>query len=74
MPVVPLNQRVQKHRAALRKAGMRPVQLWVTDTRKRGYLDEARRQSLVVAEADGADRTFAIFMDSTLGDVEGWTG
>lgn len=74
MPVVPLNQRVQKHRAALRKAGMRPVQLWVTDTRKRGYLDEARRQSLVVAKADGADRTLAIFIDSTLGDVEGWTG
>ena len=29
-------ERVQKHRAGLRKAGMRPVQIWVPDTRREG--------------------------------------
>ncbi|MBU4085638.1 MAG: antitoxin MazE family protein, partial [Proteobacteria bacterium] len=29
----PIAERVQKRRAALRKAGLRPIQLWVPDTR-----------------------------------------
>ncbi|MCA9324999.1 DUF3018 family protein, partial [Candidatus Saccharibacteria bacterium] len=27
-----VNSRVQKHRDALRKTGLRPVQIWVPDT------------------------------------------
>lgn len=38
--------RVRKHRLALRAAGLRPVQIWVPDTRKRGFAAECRRQSL----------------------------
>ena len=30
----PLNQRVRRRREALRAAGMRPVQIWVPDTRR----------------------------------------
>ena len=41
-------KRVQKHRAALRKAGLRPIQIWVPDTRKRGFAAECRRQSEAV--------------------------
>ncbi|HHP3382593.1 TPA: antitoxin MazE family protein [Salmonella enterica subsp. enterica serovar Muenchen] len=40
-----INLRVQKHRNALREAGLRPVQIWVPDTRKPGFIDECRRQS-----------------------------
>ena len=39
-------ERVRKHRAALRAAGLRPVQIWVPDTRRRGFAAECRRQSL----------------------------
>ncbi|MEO6148012.1 MAG: antitoxin MazE family protein [Sulfuriferula sp.] len=38
--------RVQKHRAALRASGLRPVQIWVPDTRRAGFAEECRRQSL----------------------------
>ena len=40
--------RVQKHRAGLRAAGLRPVQIWVPDTRSSGFADECRRQSLAL--------------------------
>lgn len=42
------SERVNKHRAALRAAGMRPVQIWVPDTRRAGFAEECRRQSLVL--------------------------
>ena len=38
-------ERVAKHRRALRAAGLRPVQIWVPDTRRRGFAAECRRQS-----------------------------
>jgi len=41
-------ERVQKHRAALRAAGLRPVQIWVPDTRRPGFAEECRRQSLAL--------------------------
>jgi hypothetical protein len=40
--------RVQKHRAGLRAAGLRPVQIWVPDTRREGFAQECRRQSLLL--------------------------
>lgn len=38
-------ERVQKHRAAMRAAGLRLVQIWVPDTRREGFAEECRRQS-----------------------------
>jgi hypothetical protein len=38
-------KRVQKHRAGLRAAGLRPIQIWIPDTRRRGFAAECRRQS-----------------------------
>jgi hypothetical protein len=37
--------RVKKHRDALRTAGLRPIQIWIADTRRRGFAQECRRQS-----------------------------
>jgi len=42
--------RVQKHRDALRAAGLRPVQIWVPDVRVPGFADECRRQSLLLRD------------------------
>src|SRR5574343_1903802 len=55
MRVPNVNARVQKHRNALRMAGLRPVQIWVPDTRRPDFAAECRRQSLLVAQADMAD-------------------
>lgn len=43
--------RVQKHRAALRAAGLRPIQIWVPDVRSRAFASKAHRQSLAVAKS-----------------------
>ncbi len=68
-----VNSRVQKHRDALRQAGLRPVQIWVPDTRRPDFAEECRRQSRLAAQADMADADMQEFMDSALADVDGWT-
>ena len=68
-----VNSRVQKHRDALRMAGLRPVQIWVPDTRRPDFAEECRRQCLLVAQSDSADMAMQQFMDEALTDVDGWT-
>jgi len=62
--------RVQKHRASLRASGLRPVQIWVPDTRQKGFADECRRQSLVLQ--NNADETEALVWMQEVADTEGW--
>lgn len=45
-----ISERVQKHRNSLRAAGLRPIQIWVPDTRKKRFAEECRRQSLLLAK------------------------
>ncbi len=63
--------RVQKHRKAMRLAGLRPVQIWVPDTRRPGFDLECQRQSRLVARADAADAELQRFMDEALDDLPG---
>ena len=70
----PIRQRVQKRREALRAAGLRPLQIWVPDTRRSGFQEECNRQARVVAIADAADQALESFMDSALGDIDGSDG
>lgn len=72
MATTHVNARVQKHRDALRRAGLRPVQIWVPDTRRPDFAEECRRQSRLAAEADMADTDMQHFMDEALADVDGW--
>lgn len=50
--------RMKQYRDRLRAAGLRPIQLWVPDTRAPGFSAECRRQSAALmhdrAEADAA--------------------
>jgi len=39
---------VAKRRAALRRAGLRPVQIWVPDTRSPAFIADMKRQCLLV--------------------------
>jgi hypothetical protein len=57
------SERVQKHRAALRAAGLRPIQIWVPDVRSRAFTIKAHRQSLAVAKSRHATEDQA-FIDS----------
>ena len=38
-----VRKRVAAHRAELRKRGLRPIQIWVPDTRAPGFAEDLRR-------------------------------
>jgi hypothetical protein len=46
--------KVQEHRERLRRQGLRPIQIWVPDTRAPSFRSEAHRQSLAVAAGPDA--------------------
>jgi hypothetical protein len=48
--------KVRAHRKRLRARGLRPIQVWVPDTRTAAFKVEARRQSLAVAQSPHARR------------------
>jgi hypothetical protein len=64
------NARVQKHREALRAAGLRPIQIWVPDTRRPDFAEACRRQCLVVKN-DPQEKEVLTWLES-VADVEGW--
>ena len=72
--MVAVNIRVQKHRDALRQAGLRPVQIWVPDTRPADFAEECERQVNLVAAADQFDsEALDALMNESLADIVGWT-
>ncbi len=56
--------------AAMRKAGLRPITIWVPDTRREGFVEECRRQSLSLCK----DAQEAKMLDQlrTVADMKGW--
>lgn len=68
-----VNQRVRRHREGLRESGLRPVQLWVPDTRQPGFQKECRRQSRLVAKADRADGELMVLIEAAAAELDGWT-
>lgn len=62
--------RVRKHRAQLRAAGLRPIQIWVPDTRRPGFAEECRRQSLSLRDAP-QEREVGEWLEQ-VADHEGW--
>ena len=67
---IPVSERVQKRREALRQSGLRPVQLWVPDTRQPGFADECRRQCLALKDAAAEAATMNWLNQAE--DDEGW--
>ena len=59
----PVRERVEAHRDRLRAQGLRPIQIWVPDTRAPGFADEARRQCLLANASPHAESDQA-FIDS----------
>lgn len=62
-------EKVSAHRARLRAQGLRPIQVWVPDTRSPAFAQAARRQSRAVARSRhaAADQAFVDAI-SFLGD------
>jgi hypothetical protein len=64
------SERVQRHRDRLRRAGLRPIQLWVPDTRRPGFAEECRRQSALLAD-DPLERDTIEWLQA-VADDDGW--
>jgi hypothetical protein len=64
------NDRVTKHRTDLRARGLRPIQIWVPDTRSAAFAAEATRQSHIIMAAEGGDEWTTIedfFLEDSAG-------
>jgi hypothetical protein len=65
-----VTERVRKHRKNLKYAGMRPIQIWVPDTRNSKFAEECRRQSLLIA-SDPHENEILDWIEQ-LQDTTGW--
>ncbi len=65
--------RVAKYRESLRSSGLRPVQIWVPDTRTENFSNECQRQCLLAAQSDKTDRELANLMEIAVNEIEGWS-
>ncbi len=61
-----------KHRQAMRDAGLRPVQLWVPDTRSPEFLEACRQQMRAIAISDANDPTLYAEMEAAIADMDDW--
>lgn len=50
----PSRIKVKAHRDRLRSQGLRPIQIWVPDTRRATFRSEAHRQAQLVAKSASA--------------------
>lgn len=55
---------MQDYRARLRKAGLRPVQLWLPDTASPVFARKARAQAKAIAMNDPAGHELQDFIDA----------
>ena len=62
--------RVRKHRESLRAAGLRPVQLWLSDTSSESFRQKCEQESLSLA----GDPHEAEVLDwiAEVADTDGW--
>jgi len=64
-------KRVSSHRDRLRAQGLRPIQIWVPDTRAPDYDEGIRRQCLALRGTH--DEAGILAELELLADREGWT-
>ncbi len=65
------SEKTANYRKRLRAQGLRPVQIWVPDTRSKILVEEVRRQSLRVSRKEESDLMDEI--DLNAAQTEGWT-
>ena len=57
------SKRMAGYRQRMRAAGLRPVQIWVPDTRAPGFAAKCRRQARAIAASDPAGDEIMRFID-----------
>jgi Protein of unknown function (DUF3018) len=64
---------VQRRRDKLRAAGLRPVQIWVPDTRAAGFSKECARQARLIRKSETPERRAEDEAWYETSDTTGWT-
>jgi Protein of unknown function (DUF3018) len=64
-------ERVRRRRDKLRAAGLRPVQIWVPDTRATGFAEECARQARLIRDSEGGGTDEDAWLETS--DTTGWT-
>lgn len=59
---VPPPKRMASYRQRMRAAGLRPVQIWLPDTRAPGFVEACRQQARAVAVHDPAGEEIMRFV------------
>lgn len=62
--------KMQRYRAKMRAQGLRPVQIWVPDTRAPGFAEELRRQCALLRD-DPEEQEILDFIES-IADFTDW--
>ena len=65
-----VTERVKRYRAKLRQRGLRPLQIWVPDTRRPGFREECRKQSGML-KGDAQEKDVLEFLERAA-DRQGW--
>ncbi|EPC03564.1 hypothetical protein L861_18690 [Litchfieldella anticariensis FP35 = DSM 16096] len=65
-----VNDRVRRRRDALRAHGLRPIQIWVPDTRSPDFARQCREQSAALRD-DAQEREILDWIEE-ISDQEGW--
>lgn len=65
-----VTERVRKHREQLRAEGLKPVQIWIPDTRSESFRRKCERESLSLAHDPLEDETLAWIAE--VADTDGW--
>lgn len=63
---------VRRYRDRMRQAGFRLVQLWVPDTRSRGFRERCRKQSRAASSNAALEAEVGGWLDAVR-DTGGWT-
>jgi hypothetical protein len=64
------SEKTAKYREKLRAQGLRPIQIWVPDTRSKSLAEEVSRQSLRVSKKD--DGELMDELDLAAAQTEDW--
>jgi hypothetical protein len=70
---VSINDRVKKYRNNMRALGLRPVQIWVPDTKKSDFSETCLKQSRLIADTEKNDQTLHSTIEDAWLDIEGWS-
>lgn len=67
---MPPTQKMKSYRERLRMSGLRPIQIWVPDTRSPAIAEELRRQSLLASA--GPDEQATLDFLEAAADWDDW--